>query len=242
MEETRKGMAIASLILGILSCTICCCIGGVLGIVGLILGIVSVSKGLGGKGMAIGGIVTSGIGILVGVAMIALVMRPDFQEGFWEGFEEGYEAGYNGDFHFEDDAPDISGTFTADDGSTIYFYEDGTFDWYRDEENSDDLKSGNYSAVFGDDAEEMLTTDLSEYGITQQELDDYHDRNEDVDLYKQENLVVLTLETTDIELDDSEVDMPDLPYTVYYYGHCDGDSFDGVNMSTASYFILTRQK
>ena len=61
----KRGFAIASLILGILSCTICCAIGAVLGVIGLILGIVSLAQKRGGKGLAIGGVVTSGIGIFI---------------------------------------------------------------------------------------------------------------------------------------------------------------------------------
>jgi membrane-bound ClpP family serine protease len=74
-QATRNGMAIAALVLGIIGLvTSIVFIGGALGIVGLILGIVSLrtSKRTGaGKGMAIGGIVTS---ILAIVATIALII------------------------------------------------------------------------------------------------------------------------------------------------------------------------
>lgn len=242
MNETNagKGMAIASLVLGILSCTIYCGIGGLLGIVGMFLSIISLGRRLGGKGMAIGGLVTSIMGILIGFVMFGLVMSPDFQEGFREGFQKGFEAGYGGAYDFGEDHPELSGAYVADDGSTIYFYSDQTFDWYRDEENSQDVKSGNYSVVFGDDAEDMLTTDLSEYGVTQQELDDYYERNAGDTFYKKENLTVLTLETTSIEMEDNPG--IDLPYTVYYYGYCDGETFDGANMGSANYFSLQRKE
>ena len=73
--QGRNGMAIAALVLGIVGLvTSIVFIGGALGIVGLILGIVSLrsSKRTGtGRGMAIGGIVTS---ILAMAATVALVI------------------------------------------------------------------------------------------------------------------------------------------------------------------------
>lgn len=237
MENYQKrGFAIASLILGILSCTICCAIGVVLGVIGLILGIVSLAQKRGGKGLAIGGVVTSGIGIFVGLLLFLLVASPDFQEGFKEGFQEGYESAISRNDRSSEH--EWGYCYTAEDESTIYFFEDGTFDWYRDEDNSDDRKSGNYSVIFGKEAENMLTGELSDYGVTKQEIDDFHDRNSDTDLYKPENLTVLTLETTEIDVEE-DVDI-DVPYTRYYYGHADDQYFDGVNMDTAGYMVLTK--
>lgn len=70
----RNGMAIAALVLGIVGLFASIVfIGGALGIVGLILGIVSLrtSKRTGaGRGMAIGGIVTSILAILATIGLI----------------------------------------------------------------------------------------------------------------------------------------------------------------------------
>ena len=70
----KNGMAIAALVLGIVGLlTSIIFIGGALGIVGLILGIVSLrtSKRTGsGRGMAIGGIVTSILAILATIALV----------------------------------------------------------------------------------------------------------------------------------------------------------------------------
>ncbi|MDO5154397.1 MAG: DUF4190 domain-containing protein [Eubacteriales bacterium] len=86
MEQNEKnGMAIASLVIGIIAFLGSCCYGGVLGIVGLVLGIVALKKGNGnGKGLAIAGIVLSSLSILVTVAVVvmgvAMMGTPEFQE------------------------------------------------------------------------------------------------------------------------------------------------------------------
>ncbi len=90
-----KGMAIASMILGIVSLVLCFYwfLGLPTALVGLILGIVAInraSRNFGaGKGFAISGIVTSGLGLLLGVFMFFVWLTPEFQDSFWEGFCEG---------------------------------------------------------------------------------------------------------------------------------------------------------
>ncbi|HEV2640500.1 MAG TPA: DUF4190 domain-containing protein [Actinocrinis sp.] len=78
-QPARNGMAIAALTLGIIGLvTSFFLIGGALGIVGLILGIISLrtAKRTGaGRGMAIGGIITSAIAMAVSAAVLIL--------GFW---------------------------------------------------------------------------------------------------------------------------------------------------------------
>ncbi|MGV3149717.1 DUF4190 domain-containing protein [Rothia sp. 11273D007AR] len=74
VASAPKGLAITSLILGILSfLSGWVVLGGILGIVGLVLGIVALRKtktGGGGKGLAITGIVFSSLGILISLAML----------------------------------------------------------------------------------------------------------------------------------------------------------------------------
>lgn len=77
MQENKKasGLAIASMVCGIVSIVLCCIwyISIILAIVAVVLGVINNVKGLGGKGMAIAGIVTGAIGIILAVALIALV-------------------------------------------------------------------------------------------------------------------------------------------------------------------------
>ncbi|WP_330459601.1 DUF4190 domain-containing protein [Streptomyces sp. NBC_00820] len=79
-----SGLAIASLVTGVL-----CCLPGV----GLVLGLIALrrlrERGERGRGMAIGGSVLSGIGLVLG--MVLVVTGSDTY--IWNGFQEGARAG-----------------------------------------------------------------------------------------------------------------------------------------------------
>ncbi|MDO5100067.1 MAG: hypothetical protein Q4D52_00660 [Eubacteriales bacterium] len=84
--STNSGTSIASLVLGILSLVLCCCgpIGMILGIIGLILALVS-KKGKPFQSLALAGLITSGIGIVLGLIMTILYFNNDYS----------YYGGYN---------------------------------------------------------------------------------------------------------------------------------------------------
>ncbi|MBD5547400.1 MAG: zinc-ribbon domain-containing protein [Lachnospiraceae bacterium] len=68
------GVAIASLVCGILS-IICCCFSlfsGALAVAAVVLGIITLCAKYDGKGMAIAGIITGGIGFLIVIAMLVI--------------------------------------------------------------------------------------------------------------------------------------------------------------------------
>ncbi|MCR5106982.1 MAG: DUF4190 domain-containing protein [Lachnospiraceae bacterium] len=68
MQE-GKGMAIASMVCGILS-IVCCCTGIVsviLSVVAIVLGVICIKRGYAGKEMAIAGIITGGCGAVIGL-------------------------------------------------------------------------------------------------------------------------------------------------------------------------------
>jgi len=77
MSPRTSGLAIASLILGI--CAFMCCVSGALG---LILGIIALSKianseePLQGRGLAIAGIITSVVGMIIALGIFAAIMLP----------------------------------------------------------------------------------------------------------------------------------------------------------------------
>lgn len=79
-----NGLAVASLVLGVL-----CCVPGV----GLVLGLVALRqirrRGERGAGLAVGGSVLSGIGL----ALWALMLSTGAASDFWEGFKEGAHGG-----------------------------------------------------------------------------------------------------------------------------------------------------
>lgn len=71
--QGSSGLAIASMVLGILALVFSCLgLGWILGIIGLILGIVSVFNKNPGRGMAIAGITTSAISILLIVLLLVV--------------------------------------------------------------------------------------------------------------------------------------------------------------------------
>lgn len=70
--ETPSGMAIAGMVLGILS-MLCCCIwyvSAILAILALVFSIITVAKNKPGKGMAIAGIVCGAIGLIMAIVVV----------------------------------------------------------------------------------------------------------------------------------------------------------------------------
>ena len=82
------GLAIASLVLGIIGVVTCCFgIGALFGLIAIILGIVSLVKGR-GKGLSIAGIVLGAIGLLFGGYMLFGYVAAFSMYGGWDGFWE----------------------------------------------------------------------------------------------------------------------------------------------------------
>lgn len=76
MKQAASGMSIASLILGILSVLLCCLgLGGLLGLIGFILGLIVLIGKKGGTGLAITGVITSIVGILLSLLVIIGILN-----------------------------------------------------------------------------------------------------------------------------------------------------------------------
>ena len=79
-QPKTSGMAIASLVCGILGLI---CIPILPALLGLIFGIIAIRKinssggGVGGKGLAVGGLITSVIGVIILPAILALILLPE---------------------------------------------------------------------------------------------------------------------------------------------------------------------
>lgn len=67
-----SGLAIGSMVCGILSIVLCCgsWISWILSVVAIVLGAVSISKGRRGKGMAMAGIITGAVGIVLSILIL----------------------------------------------------------------------------------------------------------------------------------------------------------------------------
>ena len=84
------GFSIASLVCGILSavCCICGCMNLPLSIAAIVLGIITITRNYDGRGMAIAGLITGGLGLVLGIIMTSVMMADgDMQRSFEEIFE-----------------------------------------------------------------------------------------------------------------------------------------------------------
>lgn len=90
------GLAIASLVLGIISIVSCCCVylSVVAGVVGVVLAILSKNKSKDNKfeGLAMAGLVCSIIGVVISVGyivyLIVMMQSPDFMEFYQQLMEQ----------------------------------------------------------------------------------------------------------------------------------------------------------
>ena len=88
--EGSVGMAVASMVLGIVGFLISCCfypVTIVLAVVGLILGAVAIKKGPAGKGMAVTGIILSIISLAFAVLLIILAASAG-TTSLWDAIED----------------------------------------------------------------------------------------------------------------------------------------------------------
>ncbi len=85
-NQGSSTLAIVSLICGIVGIVVscCCCLGPAAGIAAIITGIMSIKKQAPGKGMAIAGIITGAVSVVLYLISGA---STSFMEGFMEGME-----------------------------------------------------------------------------------------------------------------------------------------------------------
>ena len=113
-QPASKGFGIASLVLGILSLVLyCTCFNLLLAILAIIFGILQLVQTGSPKGMAIAGIVTSCLSILLYViSLIVFISSTDLEDVIDRGFENGLQGDFNIEFPFqEDDYDDTIDTF-----------------------------------------------------------------------------------------------------------------------------------
>ena len=143
-EQGGRGFAIASLVLGILSVLLCCVYGGMLGFPGLAFAIISFVRHEEKRKMAIGGIITSVLGILLfGFIVVCLFLEEwgmmRFPEDIWYRFygqvlmwqHPDWQMGDAADSELEEEMDLFAGNeFVNGDGSIICFGDDQSFLWY----------------------------------------------------------------------------------------------------------------
>jgi len=131
-------------------------------------------------------------------------------------------------------------TWTASDGSELVFQEDGILSWWREEGNHDgDVFQGPYVAHRGQAAYDFVVDDLSDYGVTAEELDRIlASGDSDREL---NDLVVFTLDHQTVIMDGKSYtfDDPVVPY--YGFLNDDASAMEVVNMRTATVYHFTKK-
>lgn len=228
--KVTGGLAIASLVLGIIALVLgwTMVFGFICGFISIILGIVALVKKQ-KPACPIIGIVLSVIGILVSIVMLISII------GLTTYFSKNIISGIK--INTVEDV--ISGhSWEASDGSLLVLDDDGTFRYYRDQDDrSDYYYEGTYKVYCGEDAVEYIAEDLEEYGVTEEEQREIFERNEE---YNVDNYycMVLTYEKCFIDGENTLEETVITPYFGFYYEKY--EELDFANMNTATYYYFEK--
>jgi hypothetical protein len=107
--------------------------------------------------------------------------------------------------------------------------------YQNDSVRDDNYYEGTYEIYNGTSAENYIVNDLSEYGIEQDELDEYYTRNQGDSFYKIENLFCMKMSVEYTIVDGEEWENG---RETFYYGFADGTSYDMANLSTGNYLSV----
>lgn len=261
-----SGFAIAALIVGILSMTLCCVGGALIGLLGLIFGIVSINKKESGRGMAIAGIITSVLGMLIGIFLIVEVVAVfaglgnmsqdqlnDLRDEIYKELEkEGYDMDdiykelekegviVPDEYKVNDSQDPFSGeAYRCGDDSVIYFSTDGTFCWYQDDSDHDrNYYTGIYKVRMGDAAETYITEDLSDLGVAESELDSLLEAYEGMG-FDDDQFCCLSLDNEALIGENGETSTDFDAGDSNYMGIYDDNVYGGVRMETGTEVSFT---
>lgn len=124
------------------------------------------------------------------------------------------------------------------DNSEIEFTND-RINWYRySYDHSDNYYSGTYSFYIGKDAVDYITNNLSQYGVTRNELESLFNRNT---TYSEENFVVFDIRYDKFVIngENQTITRPLTPW--YGFILNDNTYLDVANMNTATYYKFTKE-
>ena len=223
--------------------------GLIFSVIGLI---VSGKKKESGKGKAIAGIIMA----VIMIGCIALVYCLSVAGALDEYIDTASTASPSRNIvaidDDDDDAPDYekmiikNNWISAHDGSYMVFDKKNmTFKYYMTyTDTTDNYYSGKVRVYVGKDAMTYITEDLSDLGVTKDEIRQLIRNNDD---YNEDNLVCICCDHEELIKDGEKQDRD--PYTVDYYGFYlqfeeDGKSYDVLdicNMQAASYVTLIRE-
>ncbi len=214
--------------LSILCCGITSIIGLILSVLGLIFAIKNEERG---KGLAITGIIISTVLLLI---MLLAMATGNFH----------VKTSFNW-FGNKIDTPEEIEEYVTDqkwidiqEDTCLEFVSSKKFKYYRDFEELDDYYyEGKYELYIGDEALDYIVNDLSEYGLTEEEIQDLADRNKH---YKMANLVVLVLHNEKRYVDGKN-DLTDTVVTPYIGFFCTNNkehALDLTNLNSFGYSLF----
>lgn len=171
MEKNSNALGIASLILGIIAFVfgVVFFISIPLAIVSIILGIISLVK-RNSKGLSIAGIILSSISIIASIGIILIlgaigssIGDDDVKSGI-VSFMNKLSKGQTENLDIENKLD--GNRWKMDDGSVLELRDDGTYYWYKTEEDTtDNYFFGTYKTDLGDRAIEKID---EEYGFNEE--------------------------------------------------------------------------
>ena len=115
---------------------------------------------------------------------------------------------------------------------------DGTFKYYKDKTDlTDYYYTGHYKLYVGDEGIDYVVNDLSDYGVTRDEIQGLIDRN---DKYKKGNFVCLVLDNEECIIDgeNTATSTVTTPYYGFYVKENGEEGFDIANMNSATYYLF----
>ncbi len=228
----------------------------IFGLIFSIVGLISANKkNQGGKGKAIAGIVMSCLMIITVILVYVFSLSNAFGKYYdlaTDSTRSTKSTRTTTETTVDDDTPDYEkmiskyNWITTGDGSYMVFNrKNKTFTYYLTYlDTSDNYYSGHYTIYYGKDAFNYITKDLSNLGITKDELRQIIRNN---DMYEEDNLILICCDHEEKITDGTSQDVD--PWTIHYCGFYlqseqNGkkiDVLDLTNMEAASYITFVRE-
>lgn len=128
---------------------------------------------------------------------------------------------------------------SGDDASQWVFHEDQTFHWYQTKGKTDDnYFAGTYEFHIGQDAMDYLTTELSEYGMTELMIQLFISMRQE---YTRDNFVCFSTTNQSFMLNGQEQLSEEVVSSYFGFLLSDGTYLDITNMTTGTYYGFTKE-
>ena len=189
------------------------------------------------KEISTGGIVAIVIGAVTSIALlfISSLILVGFVAKNIESYVESYYSLSEGIVSKPDGF--YGKIFTFIDDSTLYLNDNGTYLWYKDNNiKNDNYFEGTFVVASGVAAENMIINDLSSYGVTNKELQEFYSRNEGTE-FSQEHLVCIVMTSTKRIINKTNVLKAN--DVVPYMGFYNEESYSLANMKSGEFLTVT---